>query len=314
MTDTHDLLTPLEHATIALLREAASNLCRVVSDGPMRPFDLAEILAPLHEVQRAVQAQAAARVFPHLRLLGDDGGMPLGPLPTTQIPGVTVPPGDLTLAHTWEQAGPDTVRAARNPDGLPACSRDRIVLFEDKDHPDLPAFVDPPVWIGWCGCGYQATTTAGEEMADTFRAAHFRGRNGRVDPEWAPDGQAPPHTFVEPLGGGDCQACGESRAHPSHNDPATTRILQWEAALAEGLAGLPVIGEPREVLLGATVRDLDEPQGESNPFAVSPPPGEIGQRTGFEHEYAPYGTADECSIAGCVWPAEDPIHGEDPFS
>jgi len=69
MTD--PLMTEDEHQAMALSAQLANTLARVVADGPTREQDIAELIAPLHAIQHAVMAQAAAREYPHLyRLLG----------------------------------------------------------------------------------------------------------------------------------------------------------------------------------------------------------------------------------------------------
>lgn len=74
-----ELLTPAEHDAVAMAGELWNLLTGIVGDGPAREGDLRELIAPIHEIQRAVLKQAAARAYPDLyRLLG---GGPVGPPP-----------------------------------------------------------------------------------------------------------------------------------------------------------------------------------------------------------------------------------------
>jgi DNA-binding transcriptional MocR family regulator len=67
------LLTDAERRVVDLMGGAYTLLRdEVVGHGPTREADLAELITPIHIVQRAVQAQAAGRADPlHNRLLGE---------------------------------------------------------------------------------------------------------------------------------------------------------------------------------------------------------------------------------------------------
>jgi len=70
--DHGDLLTADEHEAVrqaGLLYTFIAE--RIVAHGPTRDDDLAELRAAVHVIQRAVEAQAAARAYPRkFRLLG----------------------------------------------------------------------------------------------------------------------------------------------------------------------------------------------------------------------------------------------------
>jgi DNA-binding transcriptional regulator YhcF (GntR family) len=67
-----DLLTPDEREAVRQAGQLYTLIAdSVISDGPSRGDDLAEIRAAIHHIQRAVLAHAAARAYPHeFRLLG----------------------------------------------------------------------------------------------------------------------------------------------------------------------------------------------------------------------------------------------------
>lgn len=66
-----DLLTEAELACLETTGKLANQLGGVIGQGPSAPGDLAEAVAHLHAIQRAVMAQAAARAYPErFRLLG----------------------------------------------------------------------------------------------------------------------------------------------------------------------------------------------------------------------------------------------------
>lgn len=65
-------LTLFEKDAIRLAGELWDRLCTIVGDGPTRDADLAELIAPIHLIQRYVGSQAAARAHPtEFRLLGE---------------------------------------------------------------------------------------------------------------------------------------------------------------------------------------------------------------------------------------------------
>lgn len=67
-----ELLTEDEHRAVELAGELYGLLCSIVGDGPTRDQDLRELIGPVHEIQRAVLKQAAARAYPdRYRLLGE---------------------------------------------------------------------------------------------------------------------------------------------------------------------------------------------------------------------------------------------------
>lgn len=71
MTD--ELLTEDEHRAIALAGELMNLLRSIVGDGPHALAELAELVPPVHVIQRAVMKQAAARAYPdRYRLLGQE--------------------------------------------------------------------------------------------------------------------------------------------------------------------------------------------------------------------------------------------------
>lgn len=66
-----ELLTDDEHRAVELAGQLYNLLCNIVDDGPARQADLAECAASVHQIQRAVLTQAAARAYPdRYRLLG----------------------------------------------------------------------------------------------------------------------------------------------------------------------------------------------------------------------------------------------------
>jgi len=72
IAESNGLLTPDEMEAMRLSAELANMIARVVTWGPTRDADLAEIFVHLHAVQHAVLAQAAARAYPNdFRLLGE---------------------------------------------------------------------------------------------------------------------------------------------------------------------------------------------------------------------------------------------------
>lgn len=65
------LLTDLEQETIEALGNIWNNLCLIVGSGLCRENDLAELVIPIHTLQRYIMGQAAARAYPdQYRLLG----------------------------------------------------------------------------------------------------------------------------------------------------------------------------------------------------------------------------------------------------
>lgn len=72
MPETTTGLTTDEQLAIDLAGTLWGVLCRIVGHGPTRDADLAELIAPIHLIQRYVGSQAAARAHPHeFRLLGE---------------------------------------------------------------------------------------------------------------------------------------------------------------------------------------------------------------------------------------------------
>lgn len=66
------LLSGDEQACIDRLEEAWGLLRRIIGNGPNASNDLAELIVPLHTLQNAVLAQAAARAYPTVyRRLGE---------------------------------------------------------------------------------------------------------------------------------------------------------------------------------------------------------------------------------------------------
>lgn len=71
------LLTGREQWIIERLGDVWGDICGIVGDGPSRDADLAELCGHIHALQRAVMAQAAARVYPaQFRVLGRTVGDP----------------------------------------------------------------------------------------------------------------------------------------------------------------------------------------------------------------------------------------------
>lgn len=65
-------LTDDERHAIDLTAQLANTIGRIVSDGPTRNADLAELVHHIHAIQHTVMAQAAARAYPStFRLLGE---------------------------------------------------------------------------------------------------------------------------------------------------------------------------------------------------------------------------------------------------
>lgn len=65
-----ELLTELEHSTIALLGMVFSNIVRIAGDSKV-PGDLEEAASRIHDLQHMVMANAAARAYPdRYRLIG----------------------------------------------------------------------------------------------------------------------------------------------------------------------------------------------------------------------------------------------------
>ncbi|MEU3455654.1 hypothetical protein ABZ671_18935 [Micromonospora sp. NPDC006766] len=64
-------LTPAEHEAMDLTAQLWEKLCHIVGTGASAGQDLAELAAPIHTIQNAILAQAAARAYPdRYRLLG----------------------------------------------------------------------------------------------------------------------------------------------------------------------------------------------------------------------------------------------------
>jgi hypothetical protein len=67
-----DLLTDDEHLALELLAKAANQIGKVIGKGPQSGFDWAEAADKIHQLQRLVMGQAAARAYPDTyRLLGE---------------------------------------------------------------------------------------------------------------------------------------------------------------------------------------------------------------------------------------------------
>lgn len=68
---TAELMTTDEHEAVRLAGELAALLAKIVGPACTREGDLNELITPLHTIQNAVLAQAAARAYPQkYRLLG----------------------------------------------------------------------------------------------------------------------------------------------------------------------------------------------------------------------------------------------------
>lgn len=68
-----EFLTADEKHAIHLTAELWGRLTKIVGEGPSRKHDLQELMKPIHDIQRAVMAQAAARAYPELyRPLGGE--------------------------------------------------------------------------------------------------------------------------------------------------------------------------------------------------------------------------------------------------
>lgn len=63
------LLTDIEKKAINQSAELWRSLQKIVADGESRSADLRELIKPIHDIQRAIMAQAGARAYGH-RLLG----------------------------------------------------------------------------------------------------------------------------------------------------------------------------------------------------------------------------------------------------
>ena len=67
-----ELLTDNEHRAVDMAAELMCLLREIVGDGPTRNQDLAEFAIAIHQLQRGVLKQAAARAYPdRYRLLGE---------------------------------------------------------------------------------------------------------------------------------------------------------------------------------------------------------------------------------------------------
>lgn len=78
------MLTDKEREAIRLAGALWNLLCEIVADDdPMvRLGDLQEMVVPIHQIQRYVMAQAAARAYPgELRLLGSTVAPPVADAP-----------------------------------------------------------------------------------------------------------------------------------------------------------------------------------------------------------------------------------------
>lgn len=65
------LLTEAEKQIIADAGQLWNKICAAIPDGATRDADLAELIAPIHLIQRYFMGQAAARTYPgSYRLLG----------------------------------------------------------------------------------------------------------------------------------------------------------------------------------------------------------------------------------------------------
>lgn len=66
-----DLLTELEHETIAMLGKIFGNITRIAGESEVRAADLTEAASKVHDLQNMILAQAAAREYSsRYRLLG----------------------------------------------------------------------------------------------------------------------------------------------------------------------------------------------------------------------------------------------------
>lgn len=66
------LLTDDEHQAVQMLGEVANMMGRIIGDGLTRRGDIAEAVHHVHNLQRMILAQAAARAYPaQYRLMGD---------------------------------------------------------------------------------------------------------------------------------------------------------------------------------------------------------------------------------------------------
>lgn len=73
-----DLLTDEEQHVIQLAADLAAAIAAAIPAGPNRVADLNELLVPVHHIQHAFMAQAAARAMPELyRPLGGSSGEPI---------------------------------------------------------------------------------------------------------------------------------------------------------------------------------------------------------------------------------------------
>lgn len=70
-------LTKEEHEAMDLTVQLYNLLCgSVIGGGPSRAGDVMELAQHVHNIQNMVLAQAAARVYPQYRLLGDERPRP----------------------------------------------------------------------------------------------------------------------------------------------------------------------------------------------------------------------------------------------
>jgi len=79
VSDRKPALTDAERQAVRMAGELYTHIAdKVCGHGPTRDADLAEVCADIHRVQRAVEAQAAARAYPgEFRLMGEViGGEP----------------------------------------------------------------------------------------------------------------------------------------------------------------------------------------------------------------------------------------------
>lgn len=66
------ILTELEHRAVRMTAELYNILCQITGADRSRYPDMGELVHHVHAIQRAILAQAAARVYPNLyRLLGE---------------------------------------------------------------------------------------------------------------------------------------------------------------------------------------------------------------------------------------------------
>lgn len=286
MTDPspHELLTPAEHAFVALIGQAANLLNKIIGDGPQKVNDWNELVAPLHVLQRTVGAQAAGRAFPGMyRLLGydlDGPGPPPGPVDEPEFT-VTRPAGH----------APPVAHGSSSP----------VISV-----PDLG-------FVAKCDCGYEATSAATAVHAATVLAAHELESGGEP--------MRPPHPYLAPLDGVHlgCLACRAGEEDPVHDGMEWALLVDCRPS--DGTDDPPDvdddINDPTDLSSVVTVTDLDTgdpldleaiPVGHDDDGLEDPGAG--GEGNPFAVPHAAFGEA-AAERAAATWQARATLRAAD---